>query len=420
MDYINYFKRLSNIFGIVDWNEIPKSDIVLVRHDNDCSCLIDGKSYSHLLDSIVDEVHGKIVTSIAAPFSTEIKSKSYSNALSFNGAFAREALVKRLWRIFNRNYEFREFAHTRTWRKILMAARPKLVLAIEPSSSLCRVCHELGIRVFDIQHGFIGDNNPNYGYSFQMSRSRECLPDCILCWDNSSADSLQKWTIEKGIEVRIIGNPWLQKFMINRTDDPIVKYFGLLNRSELGQKGKPRILVALQWGLYDVAVTPNQELFTNEFMPKALEEAIKQTSDLYEWVLRPHPVQYKDEKVFQRLVKYVADRFGRNAMISRCVPLPLVLSSADLLITYSSSAVIEADFLGVKSALLDPQLNGGIVGGYFEQQIKNGSASILHCDAESIMSWVNASLCNSSWKQKNIDNSVKIEYFAFLRELQDL
>jgi hypothetical protein len=407
------FKILSQLFRRADWKDLTKADILAVRHDDDCGQLIDGKYYSPMIDSLLDEVRGGAVLTVASPYSYRVGAASYAGALSFNGAFARELLVKRLRKILGLKSDD---ADIDTWRGIIRVVRPKYVIGIQPHAALCRACHEHGVFVFDMQHGYIGPKHPGYGEAFQIGRDRQEMADCILCWDEESAASIQGWTSRKQIELRVIGNPWINKFVTRREQDKVIRFFEDRLRTDRSGGARPRILVSMQWGLDDPAIAPDRELFDNEFMPIALETAIRNTRDQCDWILRPHPVQYMNSEVLKRLTQHVQERFGSAIRISESDPLPFVLSGVDLHITYSSSVVLEAERFGVPSALLDPQISGGLWAGYYASQISKGNAKLLSCQAPAIQEWICAS--RTGLNRASSGMPVPSAYAEFLEEIQ--
>lgn len=404
---------LSHLLRRSDWRKLSRARILAVRHDNDCGQLIDGKFYCPLIDSIADEIDKAAILTIASPYSTRVGSQSYAAALSFNGAFSRDLFRRRIGTILGQSVAEAELD---TWREIIRVVQPKYLITIQPPAVLCRACHEEGVSVFDVQHGYIGPNNPGYGQDFQSGRRREELPDCILCWDAGSADSIRKWTTERQIELRVIGNPWINKFARRRENDPVIRYFDQTLDFPATHGTRSRILVSLQWGLADPVTTPNQELFDNEFMPLELEKAILHTQADFEWILRPHPIQHLDAELFSRLALHVRARFGSGVRIAAIEPLPFLLSLVDLHVTYNSSVVIEAESFGVQSAILDPQVDGGIWGEYFSTQISNGTARILRCDARMIKDWIAASTLESAQRRQR--PTIPPAYAAFLRDVQ--
>lgn len=404
---------LAQLFRRADWASLTKADILAVRHDDHCGQLIDGKYYSPMIDSLLDEVKEAPVLTVASPYSHRIGAASHRYALGFNGAFARELLVKRLRSMVRMRSDESDID---TWRRIVAAVRPKYVIGIQPHAALCRACHEIGVVVFDMQHGYIGPNHPGYGESFQIVRDRTEMADCILCWDEDSAASIRGWTSRKGIEVRVIGNPWINKFVMRDERDKVIRSLEAQRRTTRSAGARPRILVSLQWGLDDPALTPDQALFEGQFMPIALETVIRDTREQYEWILRPHPIQYLNPSVLKKLREHTENRFGCSVTISENDPLPFVLSYADLHITYNSSVVIEAELFGVPTALLDPQINGGLWAGYYAGQIKRGLATLLPCESRAIEEWIHESRASSAKATRCA--SVPPAYSEFLRLLR--
>lgn len=404
---------LSQLIRPADWARLAKADILAVRHDADCGQLIDGRHYSPMIDSLLDEVQQATVLTVASPYSYWVGYASHGHALSFNGAFARELLVNRVRSLLGQGSGESDLD---TWRRIIGIVRPRYVIGIQPPAALCRACHEHDVFVFDMQHGYIGPNHPAYGESFQIGRSREEIADCILCWDEDSAASLRSWTVHKQIEVRVIGNPWINKFVARRKHDKVIRYLENRRGSEGPGGNRPRILVSLQWGLDDPALTPDRALFDGEFMPIALETVIRNTRQDYDWILRPHPVQRANPKVFSRLTAHVKERFGGIIGVSDIDPLPFVLSGVDLHITYNSSVVIEAELFGVPSALLDPQIDRGLWAGYYASQMGRGMATLLPCEAPVIEQWIRVS--GSSMTTTKRAPSVPLAYTELLQQLE--
>jgi len=366
-----------------------KADILAVRHDDDCGQLVNGKYYSPLIDSILDEVQGRAILTVASPNSYRVKARSHAGALSFNGAFVRELFVKRLRSMMGLESGNSDID---TWRAIIRTVQPLYVIGIQPHAALCRACHEQGAFVFDVQHGYIGPKNPGYGAEFQMARDRQEMPDCILCWDEGSATSIRGWTSIKRIDLRVIGNPWINKFVLNRANDKVLQFFQNGHKQVHRNGSRPQIIISLQWGLDNPLAVPNQELFDNDFLPKELALAIKNSHAHYDWIFRPHPVQFLNKEVFRKLVLYLEAHFGPEVIISIIEPLPFLLANVDLHVTYNSSVVIEAEYFGIRSAILDPQIDDGIYDGYFSDQISNGVAELVACTEGAILEWVYSSL----------------------------
>src|SRR5690606_10406620 len=125
---------------------------------------------------------------------------------------------------------------------------------------------------------------------------------------------------------------------------------------------RPCILVSLQWGLTEPIVS-------------ALERVILDTINIYNWNLRLHPVQVRDawKADKKQTMKYLTDTFGdkktQKWLKSSQIPLPIALQQSDLHITYSSTVVIEAAWMGVRSAILNQDIcNGGKSDSYYSYE----------------------------------------------------
>jgi hypothetical protein len=410
---VTSLKVFLQLFKLDHWRHLHEAKILAVRHDDDCSQILDGMYYAPLIDSLLDEIQDVKKLTIASPFSNKVGVKSYSKALSFNSSFAREIIVNRLRRLMGLESRVPEI---KTWRIILRKVKPSYVIGIQPNSALCRACHEQGIYIFDVQHGVIGLNHPWYSEKRLTHSDKLELVDCILCWDEESAGILRNWNSLMGIDIRVIGNPWINKFLINRSGDKQIKNFKNIKSGEQFTDNRPRILVSLQWGLDNPVITPNQSLFDNEFMPTELKKAIKNTQGKYDWIMRPHPVQLMSPDGFDKLRLFVKSNFSSNVLLSENDPLPHALANIDLHITYNSSVVIEAGYFGIPSAILDPQISSGLWTGYYSSQIIKGIAKLIPCEAFAIEEWIQSCCFNDS-QRKNIPD-IPESYAEFIKEIQ--
>lgn len=405
---------LAQLFRRADWASLTQADILAIRHDADCSQKVNGRHFAPMIDSITDELHDAKVLTVASPYSLWNGRETHSTALSLNSAFARELLVKKLFDLLGIP---RSASDLNTWRNIVRLVRPKYAIGVQPPPAFCRACHEHGVYVFEVQHGYIGHRHPSYSTEFQLARDRLDMVDCLLCWDDDAALAVQAWAAAKNVEVRVIGNPWVNRFLLRGKADP-ARQQEPCHFEARTTDCKPRLLVSLQWGLDDPRVTPDQCLFTNAYLPKALEQAIIETAHLYRWVLKPHPVQYSDASVLKHIKSYVSGTFGPSVELSDGTALPELLTKTDLHITYNSSVVIEAEYFGIRSCILDPQVREGLWEGYFSAQIDRGNAELVLCDAPSISRWIENSLPRRT--EPLVYTKVPPAYFDLINELLGL
>ncbi|MEO0272145.1 MAG: hypothetical protein ABIM30_03525 [candidate division WOR-3 bacterium] len=405
-----------------NWQDIAKCDVLLVSHDNDHSYTYRNQAYSHLLDSLGELIRkkGLITQSVAQPFSRLTKSKAYGEPVAWNRKrlfiILQFLLVIRLFRESNYSRQWREKQIQNFWQKVIELSRPKIIIAIQPEPSLCRAAHAQRIPIYDLQHGVICDQHPWYGEEFRKHEPPENLPSGFLCWDKTSAATLEKWTKQKGITVHIIGNPWFQRFFTVDADDLLVQE-ALTTQPLLGNQ-RPTILVSLQWGMIEYA----GQYVPNGVMPDALEKTILNTAKSYNWLLRLHPVQIRGSES-PRVQNYLAKTFGHLDTVEwqQCseVPLPVVLKWSNLHLTYNSTTTIEAAWMGVYTGLLDPEIRpGGQNSTYYSYERSLGIAETLPLDSLAIETWIKSTLTKGQAKSTLVDSRANLEAFISKIALQ--
>jgi hypothetical protein len=384
-------KKIFRDIWRIDRVAYPKVRVLTVAHDTDRSYRHAGKWYAPMIDTIEDDLRELNVPCVSvARVISEIKGdKAYGRVLSPEGGFARALIGKRLKGLLRRGaYPF-SHQERAVWRDVLQATGARIALAIQPSREMCSACHELGVWVADVQHGVIGQAHPWYGAAFRRDDPPEQLPSAFLVWDQESADVIQSWAGPSGPEVHVVGNRWLSRFIRSAPDDGLVQD-ALTRFSAASPQGdaKPTILVTLSWGTVDIP---------NGFITDALCKVIQQTSSQYRWMLRLHPNQvngfatHEGDRFpgfFERELKGHADwRAATEA------PLPAVLRMTDLHICWNSSSCIEAAMLGIRSALLDPELReGGQWSDYYSVYKAMGMVTLVDDAEQDIKAWISNSL----------------------------
>ncbi len=384
-------KKLFRDVWRIDRVSYPQMPVLTVAHDTDRSYLHNGQWYSPLIDTIEDDLRAQGVSCVSvARVISEIKGdKAYGYVVSPEGGFARALLGKRLKGLLQRGrYPF-SWQERAIWHDILQATGARFALAIQPSREMCSACHELGVWVADVQHGVIGQAHPWYGASFRRDDPPEQLPSAFLVWDEDSADVIRSWAQPGGPAAHIIGNRWLARFGKAALDDALVQ--SALQRFSAAMPpatGKPSILVTLSWGATDIP---------NGFVADALCEVMRRTSSQYRWLIRLHPNQINGfatqegerfPDFYDRELKGHADWQAATR-----APLPAVLRKTDLHICWNSSSCIEAAMLGIRSALLDPQLREGARwADYYASYRASGMVEVIDPTEAAIMSWIAKSL----------------------------
>lgn len=380
------------------WQLIEKCDVLLVRGDADCGYIYQGKAYAHLIDSIGDlfAKRGLVIQSVATPYSKLTGSHTHNSAVSFNRSAFIIGFLKKFFQLITSRAKGEEWAAKRLahlWCRMLDKANPHYVIGIQPGVGLCRAGKMKGVPVYDLQHGVIADEHRWYGAKYRVNTPPGDLPDGFLCWDEPSAAALRKWAPQKGIDVRVIGNPWFSRFFFNDPSDLLVQ--SVINSEKIFNSAKPVILVSLQWGL---ALYYKNDGF-NGVMADALEKAILETVDSYNWLIRLHPVQISgaDKGTAQDYLKRV---FGHLNSVDWCLcselPLPVLLQQVDLHITDMSSVVVEAGWMGVYSALLNSHIcTGGSLENIYAHERGLGLAEVLPQDTKMIRRWIAETLIKS-------------------------
>jgi len=353
MDYSMLAKILVDCFRF-ESIDYPPSKVVTTAHDNDRNLLYKGRYYSPLIDTIEDDLRARgIECQSIARIASRIKGPlAHGRANSPEGRFARALMAKRLLGVLRRGQYPYSGMEERIWGEILDVTKARRVFGIQPSRELCVACHKRGVWVADVQHGVIAERHPWYGKKFRAADPREQLPDAFLVWDYGSAEVLNRWTKAKGIDARVVGNRWVARFMKPRSDDRLVQeMIAEFNKTMSGRVKKKNILVSLSWGESNIP---------NGFICPGLEEVMKATSDRIQWMIRLHPNQVRGfaEHEFPKFKAYFSAELRDHAEweVATRAPLPVLLASSDLHITWWSSTSIEAAQFGIKSAALNPRL----------------------------------------------------------------
>ena len=400
---LHYFKLIKLALVFNELKKIPRSDVLLVCTDGDRSFNYYNKKYAPLLDSVNEKLveAGIKTVTISLPI-TEIKSNTaYGNVFSVNGLIARARIRDSIGRLANRRNHSKNSNLLRAWSKILEKIQPKLIIGIQPPCELCIAAKHKHICVNDLQHGILSDEG-YYGLNYREQYSQSGWPDFILCWNESSADWIHK-NLNDLIGTKVIGHPWISRFMHPSSSDMLVqKYLPLLNGKH--ESNRLTILITLQRA--ELSSPVNHELG----IPLELIRLIKDSKLGYQWWIRIHPVMLHGEgrlKTLSSLEKEFKNCSDVHWNHCTELPLALVLQKVDLHITSSSAVTIEASWFGIKTALLNQ--NTDLLLTWLRKEINNGSAEIVLPEFESIDRWI-----KSNSKKASISVSQKYEGNDFI------
>ena len=375
------------------WRSLETTDLLLVRHDADCGYVHAGRAYSPQMDTIGDwaAALGLRVRSVATPYSRLRGDAAAHDPVTINRPMLAAALLGRGVRAVvgtARGMAWADARRAEIWEAVLRRARPRLVIGIDPEPSLCQAGRSLDIPVFNLQHGVDkGNESPWLTGMAAAQPSADYLPAGMLCWDEGSAEEVARWATRLGVDVHTLGHPWLARFQDPAPDDDLVNE-GSGRRPALANE-LPKVLVSLQWGLSDFYY---RDTPFNGVMADALERAILDTAGRFQWLLRLHPVQLRQDGGAP-VRSYLDRTFGGLAGVeweqaSTCA-LPLLLGSVIAHVTDSSSVVMEAARFGVPSALLNPALQPGKVLEHLcADEREAGVAELVEQDPTAIIRWL--------------------------------
>lgn len=408
-----YLTLLQSISQKDTWDQIEPCDILLIRHDHNCGFFFKDRAYAQIIDSFGEqcEIKGLKINSIATPFARYTGKKATFSPLSCNRIMFFYTIFGKILSIITGKKYSNNWSNSKKidiWSKILERGKPRYVIGIQPDKNVCIACKGEGIPVFDLQHGVFSDEDEYYGSKFHTIFSRSEVPDGFLCWDTESASIIQNWAAKENIQVYTVGNPWFQRFLYPRFNDALVNQA----RTDIGEitDKRPRILVSLQGGLSD-----KYSDISDNIMNRSLRKVIQNTENTYSWHLRLHPIQmYGYERI--STITYLRKTFGNQKthqwVQESSIALPVILDQTDLHITHHSSVVIEAAWMGIRSAIISECVRDGEkYDALFLRERKQGLAELVRNDPESIQQWISATLIRGRGDIINLDYRENLDQF---------
>ncbi|MBA2506464.1 MAG: hypothetical protein H0V29_11055, partial [Thermoleophilaceae bacterium] len=186
----------------------------------------------------------------------------------------------------------------------------------------------------EIQHGSQGRLHWAYSSWLRIpTEGYEVLPDVFWAWSEADAAEIDRWAgATSAHRALAAGNPWFVKSLE-------------LAGAEQASPAAPAVLVTLQTGLSGEA---------------ALEPILRSAAESpasWAWTARLHPTMRADEAdAVRALLARRAPQVALHTPESESIFADLARSSVH--VTISSSTVLEAAAMGVRSVLLDPAAEG--------------------------------------------------------------
>jgi hypothetical protein len=352
--FINFFKKVK-VYSSIDLIEL--CDVLFFCHDVDRPISLEGKAYSPLVDSLVEDLEGRGLKciSISHPWSRLTGKRGFNSPISINESFFIAKFGNRLKR-----FELPLFIcdSSSLFRKILLKAKPKVVITIGCTDELCYQARLLKVFHLELLHG-IGYTSVPWGWD---KKETQYLPQGILALDQVSAVSFSPLT-NRGINVRVIPHPFLKRFMPSGAVNLPKEWIPNINNHK---KWKKEILLSLQWsyagdhGHY----TQFANILKNGLFFEVIESLIAGDKEIF-WRFRFHPVQLRSKK-YKHLLKYMDDFIERYPNTewreSSTLPFPSIVMLCDANISMSSMSCYDAASFGVQSLMLCPTLQPGSIG----------------------------------------------------------
>lgn len=378
---LEIIKFLKKALNFIELYEIKECEVILICSDEDRGLDIDGYAYSPIIDSLNDKFkkNGISTQIVSTPSLKQSKIKRYGTVKEINSLYLRSLIKKKIKSLFFKAPRNRIDFEEDLWRKVLKKANPRAIIGIQPSPSLCVAAKKLSIWIADIQHGVISREG-YYGEKYRSNYECNSWPSSILCWDEDSQLNVHKITNKK-IETIITGNPWVAR--LNRTDTNDSLANNLIKKYKVNVKKNVIILITLQWGYERISEIDKSGI------PSALLAYIKSRGEKIDWWIRIHPVQLRGN-LSKPITKILKEEFAGYSNIfwdaPTKAPLPILMESVDLHMTWSSAATIEASWFGIKTALLSTDVN--LLKEWFSEKIEKNIAEIVCLNENQIAFWI--------------------------------
>lgn len=218
--------------------------------------------------------------------------------------------------------------------------------------------NRVGALSIDIQHGVTGALHLAYAnWNVAPSGGLALLPRLFWCWSDEDAQAINQWSdAHRPIRYQTVigGHPFLEAWRTGLLHLPPEDQMAL-DKLNASAQGKPVVLITLQPHLI------SQDALAPLLQAWALQPCAA-------WWIRLHPMAQADRPQIEALLENYGVTHW-NIAEATSLPLPVLLRKAALHGTHSSSAVIEAELLGVPSVVWSDY--GGQL---FDGHIQRGTA----------------------------------------------
>jgi len=169
----------------------------------------------------------------------------------------------------------------------------------------------------------------------------ELLPNVFWTWTQDEADRIDAWASETRGWHRAVagGNPSIIRWR-SGADDLVRSLDRRVDSMRPSPRAELEVLVALQRGM-------------TEADQAMLWSIIRGSPREWRWWVRPHPLMAVDDR--RRLRSSLPRRVDVPPDEVAALPLLALLRNVDVVLTWSSSTIVEAQSMGIRSVALDEQ-----------------------------------------------------------------
>lgn len=387
------------LYQFGEFSNLRSSDVMLLCNDSSRSFTYNGKKYAPILDTINDILinSGLSTISVARPYSFLKPNQVYGNSVTVNGMHSRAALIEKFILLFKNRKVKQGSQIIDVWLKILKKINPKIIIGIQPSRELCIAAKSMGIWIADFQHGVITDDN-YYSLKYREIYEQNGWPSCILCWDASSKNWIEK-NYSEYVNSVVIGHPFVDRFVNKDPNDDLVR--DSVFRLNFTDSESKNVLYTAQWQK-SKKLTP-EAVGVTDF----IQSMISTTDHDIKWWIRIHPVSMKKfgkNNVFKLMGKLFKGNSNVVWDSSTLEPLPLLLCKANLHVTYYSAATKEAALFSKKTALIAAKTDKVL--DWFSHEIESGLATTVSQDTMILCDWINKNITKTvNTRRKVKENS---------------
>ena len=363
-------------------NQLDKRDVVFFCHDNDRPLTLRNKAFSPLVDSLRNdfESRGLKCCSIAHPLSSLVMCKGYGEPVSFNFAYLRYKVLKKIFRWTGLSSENTSDPYS----LILDKTTPGLIVTIGSPIELAVAARRKKILHVEVLHG-IGYIKLPWGWG---KLPKDLLPQGILSLDNVSALTFSR-LVYKGLFIKTIPHPFLRLF-VGETERSYKEW--IYPKNPNAERYRKHIIVILtsRNSKPDLTGKP-ATILKNGLFYDEIRQLVAEEKEIF-WHFRLHPIQLRSP-VFRRERKFLNEFVSRHSnadwVNSSNLPLPSIARLLDGAVGMTSMSSYELAAMGVPTLLLCPTVQKGAVNqDKFTDLEGEGYVTKANVNKEMLRKWV--------------------------------